>query len=120
MQISDTENFPSVQSSHSRILPAIAQLVEHLTVECCSNQMVPGSIPGGRILSRKNSLKVILLDQKYEISDMTLKTLIEQHLRKDNITGLFLSEIPDKPKMFLEYDLGHTFDFFTTRFTDFK
>ena len=28
--------------------PAIAQLVEHLTVECCSNQMVPGSIPGGR------------------------------------------------------------------------
>ena len=31
--------------------PAIAQLVEHLTVECCSNQMVPGSIPGGRIIS---------------------------------------------------------------------
>ena len=30
-------------------MPAIAQLVEHLTVECCSNQMVPGSIPGGRI-----------------------------------------------------------------------
>ena len=28
--------------------PAIAQLVEHLTVEPCSNQMVPGSIPGGR------------------------------------------------------------------------
>jgi hypothetical protein len=25
-------------------------LVKHLTVECCSNQMVPGSIPGGRIL----------------------------------------------------------------------
>ena len=32
------------------VQPAIAQLVEHLTVECCSNQMVPGSIPGGRIL----------------------------------------------------------------------
>jgi hypothetical protein len=30
--------------------PAIAQLVEHLTVDCCSNQMVPGSIPGGRTL----------------------------------------------------------------------
>ena len=30
--------------------PAIAQLAEHLTVEC-SNQMVPGSIPGGRIMS---------------------------------------------------------------------
>ena len=31
--------------------PAIAQLVEHLTVETCSNQMVPGSIPGGRTSS---------------------------------------------------------------------
>ena len=31
--------------------PVIAQLVEHLTVECCSNQMVPASIPGGRIFS---------------------------------------------------------------------
>ena len=30
--------------------PAIAQLVEHLTVDTCSNQMVPGSIPGGRTL----------------------------------------------------------------------
>ena len=29
--------------------PAIAQLVEHLTVELCSYQMVRGSIPGGRI-----------------------------------------------------------------------
>ena len=29
--------------------PAIAQLVEHLTVELCSYLMVPGSIPGGRI-----------------------------------------------------------------------
>ena len=29
-------------------IPAIAQLVEHLTVDTCSNQMVPGSIPGGR------------------------------------------------------------------------
>ena len=29
---------------------AIAQVVEHLTVECCSNQMVPGSVPGGRSL----------------------------------------------------------------------
>ena len=29
--------------------PAIAQLVEHLTVECCSNQEVPGSMPGGQI-----------------------------------------------------------------------
>ena len=29
--------------------PAIAQLVEHLTVDCCSHQMVTGSIPVGRI-----------------------------------------------------------------------
>ena len=29
-------------------IPAIAQLVEHLTVDTCSNQMVPGLIPGGR------------------------------------------------------------------------
>ena len=32
--------------------PAIAQLVEHLTVETCSYQMVPGSIPSGRICQR--------------------------------------------------------------------
>ena len=31
------------------VKPAIAQLVEHLTVDFCSYQMVPGSIPGGRI-----------------------------------------------------------------------
>ena len=31
-----------------KVQPAIAQLVEHLTVERCRNQMVPGSIPGGR------------------------------------------------------------------------
>ena len=30
-------------------IPAIAQLAEHLTVDTCRNQMVPGSIPGGRI-----------------------------------------------------------------------
>ena len=33
------------------IKPAIAQLVEHLTVDLCSDQMVPDSIPGGRTLS---------------------------------------------------------------------
>ena len=31
------------------VKPAIAQLVEHLTVDrACRDQMVPGSIPGGR------------------------------------------------------------------------
>ena len=33
---------------HSTLSPAIAQLAEHLTVDQCSNQMVPGSIPGDR------------------------------------------------------------------------
>ena len=66
--------------------PAIAQLVEHLTVEFCSNQMVPGSIPGGRIhcgvrvisLSRVARLVLVLVmtkgstrfwaDEQWEIS----------------------------------------------------
>ena len=33
--------------------PAIAQLAEHLTVEACSDQMVPGSIPGGRMFTHR-------------------------------------------------------------------
>ena len=33
--------------------PSIAQLAEHLTVERCSDQSVPGSIPGGRIATNK-------------------------------------------------------------------
>ena len=40
--------------------PAIAQLVEHLTVECCSYQMVPGSIPGGRILKGLGSCEQVV------------------------------------------------------------
>ena len=39
-----------ILSSGVQDKPAIAQLVEHLTVESCSHQMVPGSIPGRRIL----------------------------------------------------------------------
>jgi hypothetical protein len=49
-------NNTSMRAKHLGILniictvkPAIAQLVEHLTVDFCSYQMVPGSIPGGRI-----------------------------------------------------------------------
>ena len=34
-------------------IPVIAQLAEHLTVEICSYQMVPGSIPGDRIFQFK-------------------------------------------------------------------
>ena len=44
--------------------PAIAQLAEHLTVESCSHQMVPGSIPGGRsfpqYLGPKNFAEIVV------------------------------------------------------------
>ena len=36
--------------------PVIAQLVEHLTVDSCSHQMVPGSIPGDRISLQSNHI----------------------------------------------------------------
>ena len=39
----------SKASTDIEVKPAIAQLVEHLTVDACRNQMVPGSIPGGRM-----------------------------------------------------------------------
>ena len=39
--------FPNTSENVDK--PAIAQLVEHLTVDSCSNQMLPGSIPGRRI-----------------------------------------------------------------------
>ena len=39
--------------------PAIAQLVEHLIVERCRNQMVPGSIPGGRIFDMQHLYRII-------------------------------------------------------------
>ena len=37
----------TIPDMHAR--PVIAQLAEHLTVEVCRCQMVPGSIPGDRI-----------------------------------------------------------------------
>ena len=46
--------------------PAIAQLVGHLTVECCSNQMAPGSNPGGRIFSINELYRI---DSKMELMD---------------------------------------------------
>ena len=36
------------QGKQDVLKPVIAQLVEHVTPDSCSNQMVPGSIPGGR------------------------------------------------------------------------
>ena len=41
--------------------PAIAQLAEHLTVDSRSNQMVPGSIPGGRILQSSFSMSSFIV-----------------------------------------------------------
>ena len=38
------------------IRPVIAQLVEHVTVESCRNQMVPGSIPGDRIFDYRQRI----------------------------------------------------------------
>ena len=42
------------------IKPAIAQLVEHLTVELRSYQMVPGSIPGGRTFTEALAVTAIV------------------------------------------------------------
>ena len=42
-------------------LPAIAQLAEHLTVDCCSKQMVPGAIPGGRMYNHTRIGESMLL-----------------------------------------------------------
>ena len=39
----------SIGGAQEPFKPAVAQLVEHLTVDVCSYQMVPGSTPGGRI-----------------------------------------------------------------------
>ena len=40
--------FPARTRQPRDATPAIAQLAEHLTVDMRSDQMVPGSIPGGR------------------------------------------------------------------------
>ena len=42
-------DLPIILLRATSVIPAIAQLVEHLTVDFSSDQMVPGSIPGGRI-----------------------------------------------------------------------
>ena len=39
----------SIGGAQQPFKPARAQLAEHLAVDVCSYQMVPGSIPGGRI-----------------------------------------------------------------------
>ena len=49
-------------------IPAIAQLGEHLTVDICSNQMVPGSIPGGRISFWSKNMRSPNLYQKLHAS----------------------------------------------------
>ena len=49
---SDVESLEQSGASAADIptAPAIAQLVGHLGVDNCNNQMVPGLIPGGRVL----------------------------------------------------------------------
>ena len=49
-QNEDSRHWFSEISLNHDVKPVIAQLVEHLTVDICSNQMVPGSIPGDRII----------------------------------------------------------------------
>ena len=53
--------------------PAIAQLLEHPTVELCSNQMVPGSIPGGRIFGTLSGI-VLQSVAPYQTSSKYLVT----------------------------------------------
>ena len=54
----------------SQPTPAIAQLVEHLTVEWCRHQMVPGAIPGRRMfLSRCLSERYVLESRALAWSD---------------------------------------------------
>ena len=43
------QHVPVLAAPAAMPTPTTAQLVKHLTAEPCSNQMVPGSIPGGRI-----------------------------------------------------------------------
>ena len=38
----------------TRTIPAIAHLAKHVIVDACTNRMVPGSIPGGRIRAGHN------------------------------------------------------------------
>ena len=73
--------------------PAIAQLVEHLTVENCSNQMVPGSIPGGRIFivldaTTDSSCGPLGERNQYRASlTASIAQLAEHALRKRTVVG---------------------------------
>ena len=51
-------------------IPAIAQLAEHLTVDTCSNQMVPGSIPGGRTFLIHYARRSLTYSPKTSFGDM--------------------------------------------------
>ena len=61
------------------VRPAIAQLAEHLTVDICRYQMVPGSIPGGRIAAQDMSLRVDLL-ASHELQAQHLIRVLEASL----------------------------------------
>ena len=52
------ENFMKCSRKTHPGRSAVAPLVEHLTVEFCSYQMVPGSIPAGRILAERSHVLI--------------------------------------------------------------
>ena len=72
------------------VKPAIAQLVEHLTVDSCSNQMVPGSIPGGRIFQ----LSADAASQDTQMAHLTMQSTTSEVLSQC-ITRLLILSIAE-------------------------
>ena len=66
--------------------PAIAQLVEHLTVELCSYQVIPGSIPVGRIFSCDDLIQL-------------LRTTHDRSTMPDTKTSAFFSKLLEETWM---------------------
>ena len=80
-----------------KITPAIAQLVEHLTVDSCSNQMVPGSIPGGRILRLLPRRGSPAGDAITYVTGKKHAEVLHARLRqRDTETQTFLQKYPDR------------------------
>jgi hypothetical protein len=50
VELRESPASPSVPAALPQGVPALARSAERLTVDCCANQTVPGSIPGGRTL----------------------------------------------------------------------
>ena len=82
--------------------PAVAQLVEYLTVDLCSHQMVPGWIPGGRI-SRASIPNVPFNCGKDAISIICCVSRRARH-RRVNVGGSAGNAAVNKPQ-FDQFDL---------------